>query len=68
MNTMSDKVINFIKETMKNWWVELTVGGKSYSWGEHLERHILGKCTFTITICYSNHITYSHIKKMLQSK
>ena len=29
MQKISDKVIKYIKETMKNWRVELTAGGKT---------------------------------------
>ena len=31
MYNISDKVIKFIVETMKNWRVELTTGGKSFA-------------------------------------
>ena len=52
---ISDKAIKFIKNTMKNWKEELTVGGKSP------ERYISGRCTITITICDSDDTSQSHI-------
>ena len=31
MYKISDEVIKFIEKTVKNWWVELTVGGQSFA-------------------------------------
>ena len=44
---------NFIKNTMENCWVELTVGWKKLSWGENPESDFPGRCAITI-ILYNN--------------
>ena len=44
---------------MGNWKVELIAGGKTLA-EVKIQRHLPGKCTFTITICDSNDVTQLH--------
>ena len=53
MYTISNKVIKFITEAMKNWKGELTAG-INISRGENPERHLPGKLTFAAVIYNSN--------------
>ena len=60
MYKISDKVIKFIEETMKNWRVELTAGGKNFA-EVKIQKGIfqgdaLSSLLFVITIMSLNHI------------
>ena len=57
VNDISDKDTKFITQAMKNWKLELTAGGK-LSLSENPERYLLGRCTFTISICNSDNTTH----------
>ena len=59
MYKISDEVIKFIVETMKNWTMELTVGGKSIA-AVKIQWYIPGRCAITITIGNPSDTTQSH--------
>ena len=57
MFKISDKVINYIIEAMKNWEVLLRTGGKTLA-EVNIQRGIIErKCAFTIDVCNSNDAT-----------
>ena len=62
MYKITDEVIKFIEETMKNWRVELIEGETSLT-GENSQRYIPRRCTITIIICNSDDTTHSHRKR-----
>ena len=60
MYKISDKVINFIEETMKTWWVELPAGGSSFAEAK-IQRGIfegdaISPLRFIIAMMALNHI------------
>ena len=55
-NFQRSLIIKFIENTMGNWRVELTTGGKT---GENPESDLPGRYAITITICYRDHATQS---------
>ena len=59
MYTMPDKIIKFPTEAMKKNESEIN-RRKNFSNDENPERHLPGRCTLTITICYSNDTTPLH--------
>ena len=56
---LSDEVMKFIEESMKNWRVELAAGWKNLA-DDKIQRYIPGRCTITITICDSDETTWLH--------
>ena len=60
MYTISQKIINFIEKTMKNWRVELTAGGKSLAETKIqrliLQGDVLIPLVFIIALMPLNHI------------
>ena len=60
ISKIADKVIKFIEETMKNWRVKLTAGGKKFTGSENPERYLSGTFAVTITIRNSDDSTSSH--------
>ena len=60
MPKISDKIIKFIKETMKNWRVELTAGGKSLAVVKMqrsiFQKGVLSPLQFVIEMMPLNHI------------
>ena len=64
MYKISGEIIKFIKNTMENWIVELTIEGKSLT-EVNIQRKIFqGDALFTITICNRDDVTQSHTNEM----
>ena len=59
MYKIPDQVVQFIEKTMGTWKVELTAKGKFHR-SKDPKRHILWRCTITITICDSHDATQPH--------
>ena len=64
MYKISDKIIKFITENMKNWKVELTAEWKTLVEVKFLEDALPRRRTFSITIRNSNDATQLHTKEM----
>ena len=64
MYKISYEVIKFIEKTRENWKVESTAGGKSFA-EVKIQREIFQRdALITITICYNDDATQSHIKEI----
>ena len=59
MYKISNEVIKFIEETMKNWRVELTAGSKSLA-AVKIQRDIFQRYTIAITIFDCYYVTQLH--------
>ena len=58
MHKISFEDIRFIENTIENYNMEQTAGGKSLA--ENQERCLPERCTITITICNSDDVTEAH--------
>ena len=60
MYKISDKVFKFIMEVRKNWKSGIDSKRKNFNRGENPERHLQGRCAFTIAICFNNDAIQLH--------